>query len=224
MKQLLSKNFIVILFGLLIFLLPGKILASADLEERILEFTNEARVEQGLEKLQENVDLKAAAEMKLDNMIEHNYFAHTSPLGTTPWYFMNQADYQFSIAGENLAQNYFSPRLIVDAWLDSAEHRTNLLNPNFKEVGIAMDAGNVGGQETTLVVQMFGNREDFIPSAEEEVTKTEYYIFKPKLNEPKIQATKEEEPFALATWIITGLLILVIFFIILLFVILLRRK
>ena len=59
-------------------------------------------------------------------------------------------------AGENLARDFSNPASVVTAWMKSPTHKDNLLNPKFKEIGVAVVDGNLGGIATTLVVQFFG--------------------------------------------------------------------
>ena len=49
--------------------------------------------------------LQEAAEKKAQDMIENNYFAHTSPQGKTPWHWVEESGYDYRYAGENLAIN-----------------------------------------------------------------------------------------------------------------------
>ena len=71
-------------------------------------------------------------------MAQKGYFAHVSPEGLTPWYWLGEVGYTFSHAGENLAVNFAEPEEVVDAWMNSLAHRTNILNGNFQEIGIAI--------------------------------------------------------------------------------------
>lgn len=99
--------------------------------------------------------LSLAAELKAENMLQQNYWAHFAPDGTTPWDFINQTNYRYEFAGENLAKNFLFSQNVVDAWMDSPSHRENLLRTDFTEVGYAIKNGELNGEETTLVVQMF---------------------------------------------------------------------
>jgi hypothetical protein len=49
------------------------------------------------------------------------------------------------------------------AWMNSPEHRKNILNANYQEIGVAVKNGMLEGQLTTLTVQEFGSRADFVP-------------------------------------------------------------
>lgn len=124
--------------------------------DKLLESTNAERTKNNAPPLIFNSRLSRAAEMKAENMFEQNYWAHFAPDGKTPWDFMNQAEYKYEFAGENLAKNFLFSQNVVDAWMDSPTHRENLLRSDFTEVGFAVKNGVLDGEETTLVVQMFG--------------------------------------------------------------------
>jgi len=92
-------------------------------------------------------------------MLAKNYWAHSSPDGTTPWVFIKNAGYEYLYAGENLARGFSSASDVVNAWMNSkAGHRENLLSPNYDDVGFAVVTGTLAGDETILVVQELGRR------------------------------------------------------------------
>jgi len=118
--------------------------------------TNDNRQSENIPSLNENPLLDAAAKMKAEDMAEKEYFAHTSPDGTEPWYWLKRVGYDYSYAGENLAINFFDSEDVIKAWLNSPTHRQNILNPKFTEIGIATAKGTYEGRETVFIVQMFG--------------------------------------------------------------------
>jgi hypothetical protein len=122
----------------------------------LFDLTNETRVERGLNPLTESAKLDEAALLKARDIMENDYFAHTSPSGLSPWYWFQQTGYSFKYAGENLAIGFLDSEEVNQAWLDSPSHRENLLNEDYTEIGLAVLTGNYQGQETTVVVQMFG--------------------------------------------------------------------
>jgi uncharacterized protein YkwD len=124
--------------------------------EDLLNDTNTQRTKNGLEPLVMNDKLSQAAQMKADHMFINNYWAHFSPQGDTPWEFIKRAGYEYEYAGENLAKNFLYSQNVVDAWMKSPTHRENILRPEFTNVGFAIENGVLQGEETTLVVQMFG--------------------------------------------------------------------
>jgi len=124
--------------------------------ERVLEVTNQKRAENGLSLLTLNSKLNEVAQRKAGDMFAFNYWAHVSPSGRSPWSFFQEVGYKYLYAGENLARDFMNSDSVVDAWMNSPSHRDNLLNPNYKEIGLSVVNGTLNGVETTLVVQMFG--------------------------------------------------------------------
>ena len=122
----------------------------------LLKFTNERRLEQGLDPLAIDTQLSEAAKLKAQNMFEEQYWSHTSPSGNDPWVFFSQAQYSYLYAGENLARDFADSRGVVEAWMNSRSHQDNILNSKYQDVGFAVVDGKFNGFETTLVVQLFG--------------------------------------------------------------------
>lgn len=125
---------------------------------RVVELTNSQRQSAGLSSLAYNSQLAQAAAAKAQDMIAKGYWAHFGPSGETPWGFILNAGYQYEYAGENLAKNFMDSGAVVDAWMRSETHRANIMNENYSEIGVAILDGSLSGEDTTLVVQMFGSK------------------------------------------------------------------
>lgn len=105
-----------------------------------------------------NNELTAAAQTKANDMVAHDYWSHNTPDGRTPWTFITAAHYAYTAAGENLAYGFSSGNGVVTAWMNSAEHRANILDKNYQDVGFGIaDSQNFqnSGPET-IVVAMYG--------------------------------------------------------------------
>jgi len=128
----------------------------------LLNLTNQKRTSLGLSQLRLNTKLSLAAAKKAQDMFANNYWSHTSPQGKTPWVFIVSSGYEYSMAGENLAKNFSDSRGVVDAWMESPTHKDNIVKPGYRDIGFAIVNGVLDGEETTLVVQMFGatNKEE----------------------------------------------------------------
>jgi uncharacterized protein YkwD len=124
--------------------------------QKLFMLTNEIRAQQGLTQLQENVQLDEAAKKKASHMFQKDYWSHFAPDGTSPWDFIKQSGYQYEFAGENLAKNFLFSNNVVDAWMNSPTHKENIVRKEYTQVGYAVVNGVLNGEETTLVVQMFG--------------------------------------------------------------------
>lgn len=124
--------------------------------EQLFSAINAKRAEAGLGALVLDQRLSRAAALKAQDMFANNYWAHNSPAGKTPWEFVTAAGYRYRVAGENLAKNFSVSSGVVDAWMASPTHRENIMRGDYKDIGFAVVNGVLGGEETTLVVQMFG--------------------------------------------------------------------
>lgn len=122
----------------------------------LLSAANSSRAANGLSPLQLNTQLNNSAQSKAQHMLTYDYWAHTAPNGTEPWYFFNQAGYNYTRAGENLAYGFNTGYEVNTGWMNSPTHRDNILG-DFTEVGfgIASGAGFQGG-ENTVVVAHYG--------------------------------------------------------------------
>lgn len=122
----------------------------------LLTDTNDERAEEGLSNLQLNDKLSQAAFLKAQNMFAEQYWAHVSPSGVQPWKWFGDVEYNYSYAGENLAKNYPTADAAVAAWMNSPTHRENILNKEYTDVGFAVMDGKLKGENTTLVVALYG--------------------------------------------------------------------
>ena len=161
-----------ILFTFLGQKLPGVLgINSTVTAEELVSLTNQEREANGLNLLTINPALNQAAQAKAADMIAHNYWAHTSPAGLTPWTFFKNVNYRYLYAGENLARDFFDSHAVLTAWMNSPTHKDNILSSRYRETGIAVVQDMFQGQETTLVVQLFGTQAaNFLPEPTGEIS------------------------------------------------------
>jgi hypothetical protein len=149
-----------ILFNLLTpLLLPesfSQVAASSITANRLIALTNSERSNLGISTLRRDARLTSAAYAKAQNMLKEDYWDHFGPNGETPWQFIIGAGYSYQYAGENLGKGFSTSEGLHQAWMASPTHRANIVKDEFKDVGIAVVNGTLQGEETTLVVQMFG--------------------------------------------------------------------
>ncbi|QQG41010.1 MAG: hypothetical protein HYV37_01660 [Candidatus Levyibacteriota bacterium] len=138
--------------------------------ERLLQLTNDERQNKGLRSLLLNDKLSKAAFLKGTYMLQKNYWAHNAPDGTTPWVFIRQTKYDYVYAGENLARGFTNSSDVVKAWMESPTHRDNMLSTNYKDIGFSVLEGKLLGEDTTLVVEMFGSTEPMVLGSQPEKT------------------------------------------------------
>jgi uncharacterized protein YkwD len=127
--------------------LPGQTAAS-DMRDAVLCLMNAQRTARGLKRLRAQPDLGEAASRYARQMVRDEFFDHTSPGGSTMVSRIKATNYMDGAVrwtvGENLAWGTgtkATPRATVDAWMHSADHRENLLDRGFADVGIGIAAG-----------------------------------------------------------------------------------
>ena len=158
----------------------------------LADLTNQERQSQNLKTLAVNPILNKAAEMKATDMATHSYFAHTSPEGKTPWYWLKKAGYEYQYAGENLAINFSDSKDVTDAWMGSPSHKANIVKGNYTEVGTGIANGIYEGRETIFVAQVYANP---LPKAPEvKFTKPDIKKITTVADEEKIAGVIKEEP------------------------------
>ncbi|MFH1078301.1 MAG: CAP domain-containing protein, partial [Patescibacteria group bacterium] len=131
------------------------LLADALTAANVINLTNQTRVASGLPLLQTDGALMTAAAAKANDMLANQYFAHTSPSGTSPWYWFRWAGYRYDHAAENLAVHYLTAETVEEGWLASAGHRKNIMNPAFVDTGVGVIFGRFEDADTAFVVQLF---------------------------------------------------------------------
>jgi hypothetical protein len=152
-NRLFGISLISIMLG--IFLLPQLAFLSTITPDTIINLTNKERSKYGLNTLTANQLLSQAAYNKADAIFKSGKFTHQiNNRKFSSW--IKDVGYKYSYVGENLAVDFITAEGVIEAWLESETHKKNLLNNQFSEIGIAVVEGEFQGQNTTLVVQIFG--------------------------------------------------------------------
>jgi uncharacterized protein YkwD len=111
-------------------------------ESQMYALHNQYRASGGLAGLQIDGTLVAIARQRAQDMAAKNYFAHTSPSGETAFSIMDDFNYSYSIAGENIARNNYPQNQTVgvamDGFMNSPGHRANIMESQFTRVGIGV--------------------------------------------------------------------------------------
>ena len=121
----------------------------------LLAVTNDKRADANVPQLTLNDRLAKAAKLKANDMIQNQYWDHTSPSGVEPWQWIDGTGYAYQEAGENLAKNFSTASGTVAGWLASEDHRENMLKASYTDVGFAVTTGELNGKPTTIVVALY---------------------------------------------------------------------
>lgn len=128
----------------------------AEQSRKVVSLTNTIRQNLNLARLNESPILTQAAYNKAADMLLKQYFAHTGPDAKTLADWLKGIKYNFAVAGENLAMGFASPEEVVNGWTRSQTHYQNMIDPDFKEIGVGMVSGLYEKVDTTLVAEYFG--------------------------------------------------------------------
>lgn len=156
----LTMKLIVFMFVILLpietFTMPDMLRSFAD---KIIAETNDIRNKQGIRSLTGEVKLFSSANHKSWDMVQNNYFDHVSPSGKHLRDFLQEVDYNYQVAGENLAVGFFNVDEMVKAWVNSPKHYANLVDKDFQDIGIGMAVGTYKGVKNTIfVTEHFGEQ------------------------------------------------------------------
>ncbi len=114
--------------------------------EKILELVNQARREgrycgkeyfEPAEEVVWNEKLELAAQIHSNDMYDNDFFSHTGSDGSDAGERLEAVGYKWITYGENIAKGYENEEQVIKAWLKSEGHCKNIMNPAFKEMGVA---------------------------------------------------------------------------------------
>lgn len=121
---------------------PGQILnvplndeGVSNFEQRVIDLTNQKRVQSGLKPLTANWELSRVARYKSQDMLDNRYFAHNSPKYGTPFEMMKNFGISYRGAAENITKGQTTPEAVVNAWWNSPGHKKNMLG-NYTQIGV----------------------------------------------------------------------------------------
>ncbi len=155
MFKKINKHFkfiylILIIFTIVIspiFLAESSTAASNNVYEyKVLELVNNERAKLSIAPLKMDKSLSNAADIRTKEIKKS--FSHKRPDGTM-WYTVSS-----KVNGENIAYGQRTPKEVVNSWMNSPGHRSNILNSKFKSIGIGYYYSG-----TSYWVQLFSNKQ-----------------------------------------------------------------
>lgn len=126
----------------------------SSLETEVIRLINIERTSRGIPALTTNWQLSRVARYKSQDMIDKNYFSHTSPTYGSPFTMMQSFGLKFSAAAENIAYGQRTAKEVVEGWMNSSGHRANILSNSYTQTGVGA-AKKANG--TLYWTQMFIN-------------------------------------------------------------------
>ncbi|MCX4577765.1 CAP domain-containing protein [Streptomyces sp. NBC_01571] len=117
--------------------------SEAAAEAEVLKLVNEERAKAGCTPVTGNSALTDLAQSFSDDMALRDFFDHTDPSGLSPWDRAAKAGIT-ALGGENIARGQADAAAVMDAWMNSEGHRANILNCDFKTLGVGAHFGAGG--------------------------------------------------------------------------------
>lgn len=112
---------------------------------------NQQRTNNGLKALKVDEEVQRVARIKAQDMVDNNYFSHTSPTYGSPFDMLNSFKVSYKTAGENIAGNSTNSAAVI-AWMNSSGHKANILNGNYNYTGVGVVKSSKYGR---IFVQVF---------------------------------------------------------------------
>jgi uncharacterized protein YkwD len=134
----------------------AKIADLAAVRAAILEAVNAARRDARLRPLTLDPRLNAAAQQHAEDMRDRHFYGHQTPEGRQPRQRVQAAGYPVQSVGENIAEGQFTVDEVMNGWLQSPDHRKNILEPRFSHLGVGLAIGDYQDRYRLVWVQNFG--------------------------------------------------------------------
>lgn len=133
--------------------------------EKVLELTNEARSKQqdcgdegtfeSAPPLELSETLREAAAIHAEDMAQNEFMSHTGSDGSGPGERIRRVGYNFAAFGENVAWGAPTPEAVVELWINSPGHCSNMMDPRYTEMGIGFRKDEADSGKYQFWVQVF---------------------------------------------------------------------
>ncbi|MFG2600091.1 CAP domain-containing protein [Streptomyces sp. NPDC048462] len=117
--------------------------AGTSAQAAVLSLVNQERAKVGCSPVTASGPLTSLAQDFSDDMAARGFFDHTDPDGKTPWDRAAKAGVD-GLGGENIARGQADAQAVMAAWMDSDGHRANILNCDYKTLGVGVHFGAGG--------------------------------------------------------------------------------
>ncbi len=138
-------------------------------EQAVVEQTNQIRMANGLPPLKRVTGLDESARYHAADMSVNNYFNHNTLNRVNgkltqvcdTWNRIESYYTDWQALAENIAAGQNTPQMAMDGWMNSPEHRRNILSDSYWEIGVGFYEGR--GEYRYYWDQNFGRRDGVYP-------------------------------------------------------------
>ncbi|MEL5954629.1 CAP domain-containing protein [Streptomyces sp. CLV115] len=117
--------------------------ADSAAQSAVLALVNQERAKVGCSPLTASSSLASLAQDFSEDMAARGFFDHTDPDGRSPWDRASKAGIP-GLAGENIARGQANAQAVMESWMNSDGHRANILNCDYKTLGVGVHRGPGG--------------------------------------------------------------------------------
>ncbi|MFF4167546.1 CAP domain-containing protein [Streptomyces sp. NPDC001741] len=117
--------------------------SAASAQAAVLALVNQERAKVGCSPVTTSASLTALAQDFSEDMAARDFFSHTDPDGATPWDRAAAAGVE-GLGGENIARGQADAQAVINAWMASEGHRANILNCDYRTLGVGVHLGSGG--------------------------------------------------------------------------------
>lgn len=145
---------------------PASRATTAELRAAVVCLVNQQRRDWRLPSLDDSRELNRAAQGHTGEMVGHGSFAHVNS-SSTPATRVGATGYRWSTVGENIAAGFPTAGSVVRAWMGSADHCRNILDPSYRNIGVGESPHAVrgaGGGPATWTIDLALQQDKAPPS------------------------------------------------------------
>ncbi|MER7028717.1 CAP domain-containing protein [Streptomyces ramulosus] len=117
--------------------------AGSSAEAQVLSLVNQERAKAGCSPVRADTQLASLARAFSGDMAARGFFDHTDPDGKGPWDRARAAGVS-DLGGENIARGQADAAAVMEAWMNSPGHRANILNCDYRTLGVGVHRGPGG--------------------------------------------------------------------------------
>jgi uncharacterized protein YkwD len=112
-------------------------------EQEVVKLINAQRKLARVDELQPDAKLFQSARLHAANMAKQNKLEHDLD-GKTMVDRLQATGYNLESVAENIAWNQKTPRKLIAGWMDSEDHKKNILTGDFVHIGLGMAKNDKG--------------------------------------------------------------------------------
>src|SRR5829696_4541252 len=126
--------------------------APSSQQQQVVDMTNQRRAEAGVPAVRVNSALSAAAQRHSQDQANRNRMSHTGSDGSNAGTRIARTGYRACAWGENVAAGQPDAQHVMQSWMNSPDHRANILSRNYYDIGVGLAYSSGGTPYWTMVL------------------------------------------------------------------------